>query len=103
MAQPRCCSRPSSRLPCNAVHTSEPIINPDGTDRPVTKVIRTQGPRFLKAVKPAKPDYWIAVNRDHDARGLYGIYQAVQADFGKAIAEGRHPALKWESPPGAAK
>ena len=30
------------------------IINPDGTDRPVTKVIRTEGLRFLKAPKPRR-------------------------------------------------
>ena len=29
------------------------IINPDGTDRPVTKVIRTEGPRFL--ARPSRP------------------------------------------------
>ena len=79
------------------------IINPDGTDRPMTKVIRSEGPRFLKAPKPGKPDYWIAVNRDRDARGLFGMYEAVQADFWKAMNEGRRPALKWESRPGTTK
>jgi hypothetical protein len=79
------------------------IINPDGTDRPATKIIRTEGPRFLKAPKPPKPDYWIAVDRDRDARGLFGIYQAVQADFWTAIAEDHHPALKWQSRPGTTK
>jgi hypothetical protein len=68
----------------------------------VTKVIRTEGPRFLAARKPAKPDYWIAVDRDRDARGLFGIYQAAQADFWKAMTEGRQPGLKWERKPGAA-
>jgi hypothetical protein len=76
------------------------IINPDGTDRPATKVIRTEGPRFLRAPKPASPDYWISVDRDRDARGLFGIYEAVQADFWKAVAEGRRPGLKWQSRPG---
>ncbi|HOC56203.1 MAG TPA: hypothetical protein PKI20_11335 [Verrucomicrobiota bacterium] len=76
------------------------IINPDGTDRPVTKVICSQGPRFLRAPKPPKPSYWIAVNRDRDPRGLFGIYQAVRADFWKALDEHRRPGLKWESRPG---
>jgi hypothetical protein len=79
------------------------IISPDGTDRPMTKVIRSEGPRFLHAPKPAKPDYWIAVNRDRDARGLFGMYQAVQADFWKALNERRRPALRWESRPGTTK
>jgi hypothetical protein len=76
------------------------IINPDGTDRPATKIIRTEGPRFLKAPKPRKPNYWIAVDRDRDARGLFGIYEAVQADFWKAMTEGRRPGLRWERKPG---
>ena len=72
------------------------VINPDGTDRPVTKVIRAEGPRFLAALKPPPPSEWIPVNRDHDARGLYGIYQAVQERFWKAIDAGRRPGLSYE-------
>jgi hypothetical protein len=79
------------------------IINPDGTDRPVTKVIRAEGPRFLKAPKPGKPDYWIAVDRDRDARGLFGMYEAAKAEFWKAMSEGRRPGLKWERKPGEDK
>jgi hypothetical protein len=71
------------------------IINPDGTDRPVTKVIREQGGRFLKTPKPAwKPDHWIAVDRDRDARGLFGIYETVKDEYWDAIAAGRTPGLK---------
>jgi len=78
------------------------IINPDGTDRPVTKVIRREGERFLRAAKPPQPDYWIAVDRDRDARGLFGIYEAVKDDFWKAMNEGRRPGLKWQKRPGTA-
>ena len=76
------------------------IINPDGTDRPVTKVIRSEGLRFLKAREPAEPDYWIAVDRDRDARGLFGIYEAAKLEFWKAMDEGHRPGLKWEPKPG---
>jgi hypothetical protein len=79
------------------------IINPDGTDRPVTKVIRDEGPRFLKARKPAKPDYWIAVDRDRDPRGLFGIYEAAKDEFWKAVNEGRQPGLKWAREPGSTR
>jgi hypothetical protein len=79
------------------------IINPDGTDRPVTQVIRTEGPRFLKAPKPAAPNEWLTVNRDRDARGLYGIYQAVQENFWKAINLQRRPGLKYERQTDATK
>jgi hypothetical protein len=78
------------------------IINPDGTDRPVTKVIRSEGERFLKAGKPPQPDYWIAVDRDRDARGLLGNYEAVKDDFWKTMNRGRRPGLKWAHEPGGA-
>jgi hypothetical protein len=76
------------------------IINPDGTDRPVTQVIRHLGAQFLKAPKPGNPNYWIPVSRDQDARGLYGMYAAVGEEFWAAKAGGRRPALKWALPPG---
>ncbi len=77
------------------------IINPDGTDRPVTRVIRGLGAEFLKAPKPPNPDYWMSVSRDRDARGLCGMYAAVGEEFWAAQARGRRPALKWEHPPEA--
>jgi hypothetical protein len=76
------------------------IINPDGTDRPVTQVIRAEGARFLEAPKPPPPDYWLAVDRDRDARGLFGIYQAARDEFWRAKAEGHRPGLKWGAQPG---
>lgn len=76
------------------------IINPDGTDRPVTRVIRTAGAAFVRARPPdRKLDHWISVERDRDARGLFGIYEAVQTDYWEAIAAGKTPGLKWENPP----
>jgi hypothetical protein len=79
------------------------IINPDGTDRPVTKVIRDEGPRFLKARKPGAPDYWIAVDRDRDPRGIFGMYEAAKVEFWKAMNEGRRPGLKWAREPGSTR
>lgn len=77
------------------------IINPDGTDRPVTKIIREQGAKFLKARKTGtKPNYWIAVDRDRDARGLFGIYEAAKDEYWQAIAAGKTPGLKWARKPG---
>ena len=76
------------------------IINPDGTVRPVTAIIREAGPDFIKAPRTPAPDYFIAIDRDRDARGLFGIYQAVKDDYWRAIAAGKTPALKWEKKPG---
>jgi hypothetical protein len=75
------------------------IINPDGTDRPVTKVIRQEGPAFINAPRPPAPDYWISIDRDRDARGLFGIYQSVKDEYFKAIESKKTPGLKWAHPP----
>lgn len=76
------------------------IINPDGTDRSVTEVIRSEGGKFLNAPKPdAKPDHWIRVDRDRDARGLFGIYETAKDEYWEAIAAGKTPALQWEHKP----
>jgi len=76
------------------------IINPDGTDRPVTKIIREEGPKFVAAPKPPKPDVWISIDRDKDARGLFGIYQAVKDEYWKATEQKKTPGLKWDREPG---
>ena len=77
------------------------ILNPDGTDRPVTRVIRDAGPRFLNASKPGPPDVWIPIDRDADARGLAGAYEAAQEQFWRAVENGRRPALTWKRMPGS--
>ena len=65
-------------------------------------MIRSQGPCFLKAPKPGPPDYWIAVDRDRDPRGIFGMYDAAKVEFWKAMNAGHRPALKWEREPGSA-
>lgn len=75
------------------------ILNPDGTDREVSRVIREAGSRFLAAPKPPPPDVWIEVDRDHDARGLVGSYEAVRKEYWQAIETGRRPGLRWRNAP----
>ncbi len=74
------------------------IINPDGTDRSITRVIRTEGPRFLAAPPVPAPNYWITVDREADARGLPGIYQAVQDEYWRAVEAGKTVGLRWKHP-----
>ncbi|MDB6056218.1 MAG: Endo-beta-mannanase, partial [Verrucomicrobiales bacterium] len=81
-------------------HSDFGIINPDGTDRPFSRVIREESARFLKAGDPPKPDYTIAVDRDRDARGLFGIYEATKDEYWRAIASGKTPKLVWQRKPG---
>ncbi|MBI4585171.1 MAG: beta-galactosidase [Planctomycetes bacterium] len=70
------------------------IINSDGTLRPETEVIRAEGLKFLSAPKPPPPGVWIEVDRDRDARGLFGIYEAVKDEYWKAVEAGKRPGLR---------
>ncbi|MCX8157284.1 MAG: hypothetical protein N3J91_12700 [Verrucomicrobiae bacterium] len=75
------------------------IVNPDGTDREITRVIRTEGVKFMRAAKPPPPNYWILVERDRDARGLHGIYEAVKGEYWEVLAAGKTPGLRWSREP----
>ena len=69
------------------------VINPDGSDRAVTNVIRENGPKFLAS--SAKPiDHWITIDRDAHPDGIAGIYDAVKAEFWDAIDKGHTPGLR---------
>ena len=39
-------------------------------------------------------DVWIPIDRDADARGLFGVYEHVKEDFWKAIEKGKTPGLR---------
>ncbi|MGQ9764556.1 MAG: hypothetical protein ACUVRI_06705 [Armatimonadota bacterium] len=70
------------------------IIEPDGTDREVTRVIREYGPKFLEA-SPLKPvDYWITIDRDRHPDGIAGVYKEVKDEFWNAIEAGKTPGLR---------
>lgn len=75
------------------------IINPDGTDRAVTKVIREEAGAFLAAGKRSA-DVWMEVERDADARGLVGMYEKVKERYWEMVEEGRVPGLRWGREPG---
>jgi len=70
------------------------IINPDGTDRPVTRVIREHGRRFLQSPPAGPIDHWIETDRDAHPNGLTGIYAATKDAFWAAIDAGKTPGLK---------
>lgn len=76
------------------------IINPDGTDRPFSRAIREEGLRFLKAGDPPKPNYTVAIDRDGDARGIFGVYQTAKDEYWRAIDNGKTPKLVWQRRPG---
>ncbi|MBN2329556.1 MAG: beta-galactosidase, partial [Candidatus Omnitrophica bacterium] len=70
------------------------IINPDGTDRPNSRVIRRYADRILAERTIPEPDVNISIDRDADARGLYGIYDRVQDRFWECIDAGKTPGLQ---------
>jgi len=73
------------------------IINPDGTDRPVTKVIREHAPLFTQAPSAKAVDTWLTFDRDKHKNGLTGIYTELEGAFWAAIAEGKTPGLKTDA------
>jgi hypothetical protein len=70
------------------------IINPDGSDRAVTKVIREHARAFLDGPSAKPVDHWIEIDRDLHPDGVNGIYAAVKDEFWKAIDEGQTPGLR---------
>lgn len=72
------------------------VIEPDGTDREVTKVIRELGPKFLAGPDPKPVDHWITFDRDKHPDGIAGVYDQHKDEFWKAIGDGKTPGLRTE-------
>ncbi len=70
------------------------IINPDGTDRPATKTIRRFADEVLAERTIPEPDYFIEVDRDADARGLFGMYKRVEDEYWNAVESGKTVGLQ---------
>jgi len=75
------------------------IINPDGTDRPVTVVLRKYAEQVTRPRNIPKPNVWIEFNSDHPA-GIEGIYRKASSKFWQAVDSGKVPGLhpsgrKW--------
>ena len=70
------------------------IIEPDGTDREVTKVIREYGPRFINGPSLKPVNHRITIDRDKHPDGVAGIYDEVKDEFWNAIDSGRVPGLR---------
>jgi len=70
------------------------IINPDGTFRETSEVIRDiSGAMKALGPRPA-PTHWITIDRDASPLGLQGVYQAVQQEYWAAIERGEVPGLR---------
>ncbi|MCL2159443.1 MAG: beta-galactosidase, partial [Oscillospiraceae bacterium] len=65
------------------------IINPDGSDRPVTQVIRDHAQRFYAQPPLGEPDIFFEVDRDLSSSGIKAMYEAMQDDFVDAVKSGK--------------
>jgi len=75
------------------------LINPDGTDRPATAVVRREGRGFLAAPPPSVPDIWLDYDRDQHPDGTVGVFRALKTPFADALAHGQHPGLRATARP----
>jgi len=75
------------------------LINPDGTDRPATAVVRREGRGFLAAPSPPVPDVWLDYDRDQHPDGTVGVFRALKTPFADALARGQHPGLRAKTQP----
>lgn len=69
------------------------ILNPDGSDRPATEVIREFANRLKQPGTKPTPDVEIPVNRDASSKGIAGIYEQAKDSFWQAIEDGYFPGL----------
>ena len=70
------------------------IINPDGSDRLVTGVIRKYREPFLNQPSFGEPDVFFEVDRDKSATGIKGMYENIKDEFLSAVKSGKTAALK---------
>ena len=66
------------------------IINPDGSDRLVTTLLREYAPKFINQGARPEAEVLIEVERDNQDGGIYGIYEAALNKAQKAYNEGKY-------------
>lgn len=69
------------------------IVNPDGSDRPATKLLREYAPKFLTLGKCPAPDVILTVERDDSNRGIFGMYDQAKDALRQAFDEGKSVAF----------
>lgn len=65
------------------------VINPDGSDRLVTGVIRAYREPFLNQPALKEPDVFFEIDRDMYATGIFGVYEAIKEEFLAAVKSGK--------------
>lgn len=70
------------------------IINPDGTDRPVTAVIRRYGPLLTALGKTPQPTVYLDVDRRRYATGIVGVYAEIKDEYWRLVDAGEVVGLR---------
>lgn len=70
------------------------VINPDGTDRPVTRVLRAQARPLHELGSVPMPDVWFEVDRRPFATGIVGLYASVRDRYWSLVEQGYHVGLR---------
>ncbi|MCA9439532.1 MAG: hypothetical protein KC964_01905, partial [Candidatus Omnitrophica bacterium] len=70
------------------------VINPDGTDRPVTQVIREWGAKFRESGPVPEPNSWLEIPREWTPGGIVGKYDRVQEQYWNLIDQGNEVGLR---------
>ncbi len=63
------------------------ILNPDGSDRPVTTLLREYAPKFIEQGEREVVE--ITVERDDYVGGIYGMFDAVKSQLASAYKQGK--------------
>lgn len=70
------------------------VINPDGSDRAVTKLVREYRDKFMNRPTLGEADVVITIDRDQYNNSITGIYNAVKDQLLTAVKEGKTVAFK---------
>ena len=65
------------------------ILNPDGSDRAVTTLLREYAPKFINQGERPKAEVLIEVERDNQVGGMFGIYEAAKNEARAAYDAGK--------------
>jgi hypothetical protein len=65
------------------------ILNPDGSDREVTTLLREYAPKFIHQGARPEADVLLEVERDDHIKPIYGMYRAILEDMRSAVREGK--------------
>ena len=64
------------------------ILNPDGSDRPVTTLLREYAPKFINQGERGET-IEITIERDDYVGGLFGMFDALKSKLASAYAQGK--------------